>query len=339
MSEPLLRVEHLSKRFGKWVAVDNISFTIRSGEVFALVGESGCGKTTTGRCILRLHPVTDGNIYFQGQRIAAGTGTDAVKLRQLWKHPLKNRAEIARLNRHRRQIRKETARWNRQPPRIQMVFQDPAASLDPRMTLREIVGEGLRIDGHYTREQLNEQVDKLLALVGLSPDYGNRYPHELSGGQRQRVCIARSLIVEPALLIADEPLSSLDVSVQAQIVTLLEELRRRLGLSILFIAHDLAVVRHFSDRIGVMYRGKLVEIASDEELFRHPLHPYTRALLSAIPQPDPYAPRKRVIYDPARAHDYRSEAPFMQEIVPGHFVLCNTAEAERYRKERGNEED
>lgn len=253
--ESLLKVERLCRKFGKTEVVKNVSFEVRKGEVFGLIGESGCGKTTTGRCIMGLYPLTAGEIYFE--EVPIGKRKKAVK-------------------------------------DIQMIFQDPLASLNPKMTVEQIVAEGLVIGGMKDKKQIRSRVEQTLDMVGLPREYGSRYPHEFSGGQRQRIGIARAIIMEPKLLIADEPLSALDVSVQAQIINLLNDLRKKLGLTILFIAHDLAVVRYFSDRIAVMNDGQIVELATSEELFAHPLHPYTKSLLSAIPIPDPRREKKRV---------------------------------------------
>ena len=275
----MLEVRHFTQVFGKFKAVDDISFSVKKGEVFGLVGESGCGKTTTGRAIVGLQPVTEGKILFAGKPIRK-------------KHPT---------------------------TQIQMIFQDPMASLDGRMTVREIIAEGLRIKGIKDRKILDEKVYEMMALVGLSREQASRYPHEFSGGQRQRIGIARALIMEPKLLIADEPVSALDVSIQAQVINLLQDLKEKLGLTVLFIAHDLSVVKYFSDRIGVMYMGKLVELAESEELFRNPLHPYTKSLLSAVPIPDPRREKNRVRipYEPACS----DPSAAFREVTPGHWVM------------------
>ena len=216
-----------------------------------------------------------------------------------------------------------------------MIFQDPIASLDPRMTVKEIISEGLVIQGERNQKVIDQKVYDMLELVGLVPEHASRYPHEFSGGQRQRIGVARSIVMNPDLIIADEPVSALDVSVQAQVINLLNDLRHKMGLTILFIAHDLSVVKYFSDRIGVMYFGKMVEMASSDELFLNPLHPYTRSLLSAIPLPDPIYEknRKRIVYNPLAEHDYSVDKPSFREIKPGHFVMCNNAEFERYKAE------
>ncbi|MFR5100998.1 MAG: ATP-binding cassette domain-containing protein [Christensenellaceae bacterium] len=216
-----------------------------------------------------------------------------------------------------------------------MIFQDPIASLNPRMTVREIISEGLVINGIKDKKYIDEKVYEILELVGLVREHAGRYPHEFSGGQRQRIGIARSVIMRPEMIIADEPISALDVSIQAQVINLLNELREKLGLTILFIAHDLSVVKYFSDRIGVMYFGKMVELASSDELFAHPLHPYTRSLLSAIPLPDPHYEKQRVriTYNPLAEHDYSVNKPSMREVAPGHFVYCNDEEEEKYKKQ------
>lgn len=376
--EPLLRVEHLCQYFkaGNFVtkAVDDVSFDIRKGEVFGLVGESGCGKTTTGRSIIKLYNITSGNIYFKGTRIAAGTQSYKDEL-QTAKDPariaeLKAQIKAARndqkncdkayavrrmeelKNEYEQKIKAaadeekvrleaqykaelKKARKTRLVTQIQMIFQDPIASLDPRMTVREIISEGLVIQGERDKKVIDEKVYEMLELVGLVREHASRYPHEFSGGQRQRIGVARSIIMNPELIIADEPVSALDVSVQAQVINLLNELRERFGLTILFIAHDLSVVKYFSDRIGVMYYGKMVELADSDELFAHPLHPYTRSLLSAIPLPDPVyeRQRRRITYNPLAEHDYTVDRPSFREVRPGHFVQCNEAEYQRIMTE------
>lgn len=376
--EPLLRVEHLCQYFkaGNFVtkAVDDVSFDIRKGEVFGLVGESGCGKTTTGRSIIKLYNITSGNIYFKGTRIAAGTQSykdelqtakDPARIAELkaqikaarndqkncdkayaarrmeelkneYEQKIKAAADEEKVRleaQYKAELRK--ARKTRLVTQIQMIFQDPIASLDPRMTVREIISEGLVIQGERDKKVIDEKVYEMLELVGLVREHASRYPHEFSGGQRQRIGVARSIIMNPELIIADEPVSALDVSVQAQVINLLNELRERFGLTILFIAHDLSVVKYFSDRIGVMYYGKMVELADSDELFAHPLHPYTRSLLSAIPLPDPVyeRQRRRITYNPLAEHDYTVDRPSFREVRPGHFVQCNEAEYQRIMTE------
>ena len=397
--EPLLRVEHLCQYFksGNYEnkAVNDVSFDIKKGEVFGLVGESGCGKTTTGRSIIRIYDITSGSIYFKGQRICAGTRSykDAIKAARKELKALKpgdpmseqrrkeleesisfNRDEIrkakfdhknsdrvyaeklvkevkeryepqlkaaegdpAKLAELKKKYKDElrVAKNTKLITQIQMIFQDPIASLNPRMTVKEIISEGLVINGIRDQAYIDEKVYEILEMVGLVREHAGRYPHEFSGGQRQRIGIARSVIMKPDLLIADEPISALDVSIQAQVINLLNDLRDQLGLTILFIAHDLSVVKYFSDRIGVMYYGNMVELAPSEELFAHPMHPYTRSLLSAIPLPDPRAEkrRKRITYNALAAHDYSVDKPTLREIIPGHFVHCNDAEEQAYRKE------
>ncbi len=372
--ETLLRVEHLCQYFkaGSFVtkAVDDVSFDIKKGEVFGLVGESGCGKTTTGRSIIKLYNITSGDVYFKGIRICAGTQKLKEELKAC-KDPqraqeLKKQIEDAKNDQkncdkmYSRKLQEETrakyepliekasgeekaklqaeykdamrkAKNTRLVTQIQMIFQDPIASLDPRMTVRETISEGLVIQGERDKKVLDEKVYEMLELVGLVREHASRYPHEFSGGQRQRIGVARAIIMNPELIIADEPVSALDVSVQAQVINLLNELRERFGLTILFIAHDLSVVKYFSDRIGVMYFGKMVELADSDELFAHPLHPYTRSLLSAIPLPDPIyeKARKRITYNPLAEHDYTVDKPSFREVRPGHFVQCNEAEYQR----------
>ena len=354
----LLRVENLSQHFGSLKAVDNVSFDIKKGEVFGLVGESGCGKTTTGRTIIRLYNATSGNVYFKGKRIGAGTlsykeaiksaKADAkAKIEAINASDSADKAtqialvkgELNAIVSEQREEIKAAKYDNKHVSRdfitqIQMIFQDPIASLDPRMTVREIISEGLVIRGMRDKKKIDEMVYKVLETVGLVREHAGRYPHEFSGGQRQRIGVARAVIMQPELIIADEPVSALDVSIQAQVINLLNELRHELGLTILFVAHDLSVVKYFSDRIGVMYFGKMVELASADELFRHPMHPYTRSLLSAIPLPDPRYEKQRVriSYNPLRDHDYTSEQPSFREVLPGHFVLCSDSEADAYRK-------
>ncbi|HLI28165.1 MAG TPA: ABC transporter ATP-binding protein [Chloroflexota bacterium] len=300
----------LQRRTG-WVhAVDDVSFHIRRGETLGLVGESGCGKSTTGRAILQLYRPTAGEVLLEGEDLTRLKGD--------------------RLRRMRR--------------RMQMIFQDPYASLNPRMTVGSIIAEPLEIHGLARGKAKQERVAELLRLVNLNPYFANRYPHEFSGGQRQRIGIARALAVEPQFIICDEPISALDVSIQAQIINLLEELQAQFGLTYLFIAHDLSVVRHISDRVAVMYVGKIVEIADRNELYEHPLHPYTQALLSAVPVPDPRVEkrRQRIILtgDPpspvnpppaCRFHPRcpyvqdlcREQEPPLQEVRPGHWVACH----------------
>lgn len=279
-------------------AVDDISFKIYKGETFGLVGESGCGKTTTGRTIIRLYDPTDGEIYFKEKLISGKMNSDL-----------------------RREIASEMA----------MIFQDPIASLNPRMTVEEIVGEGLKVKGIKSQEARRKLISGILEKVGLTKEHMTRYPHEFSGGQRQRIGIARALIINPSLIIADEPISALDVSIQAQVLNLLNDLKNELGLTILFIAHDLAVVKYFSDRIGVMYNGKLVEIAASDELYKNPIHPYTKALLSAIPEPNPITEknRKRIFYN-SSIHDYTIEKPELYEISSEHFVYASKSELEKW---------
>lgn len=396
--ETLLKVEHLCQYFkmegGELKAVDDVSFDIKKGEVFGLVGESGCGKTTTGRSIIKLYNITSGNVIFKGIRIAAGKRSyqeaikkaqedykaavkanpaDAEKLKaEMEKTVAEQKAQMkaaisdqkncdkeyarqqvaavkkkyeallekadasekAKLNaEYKNELRK--ARNTKLVTQIQMIFQDPIASLDPRMTVREIIAEGLVIQGEKDNAVIDQKVHEMLELVGLVREHASRYPHEFSGGQRQRIGVARSVIMNPDLIIADEPVSALDVSVQAQVINLLNELRQKFGLTILFIAHDLSVVKYFSDRIGVMYFGKMVELATSDELFAHPLHPYTKSLLSAIPLPDPIyeKQRQRITYNPLVEHDYSVDKPSFREITPGHFVQCNDAEFARYQQE------
>ncbi|MFS0782876.1 ABC transporter ATP-binding protein [Bacillus sp. 1P06AnD] len=310
VNKKLLEVNHLKQHFnvGKpnmVKAVDDVNFFIYEGETLGLVGESGCGKSTTGRTIIRLYEATSGEVLFRGQNV----------------HGKKSKEEMKELNR-----------------KMQMIFQDPYASLNPRMKVADIIAEGIDIHGlAKSKEDRMNQVYHLLETVGLNREHANRYPHEFSGGQRQRIGIARALAVQPDFIIADEPISALDVSIQAQVVNLLKELQKEKGLTYLFIAHDLSMVKYISDRIGVMYFGKLVELTTSEELYNNALHPYTKSLLSAIPQPDPISERtrKRVAYDPA-VHNYDgSEELKMREVKPGHFVLCSEKEFNEYQKQLG----
>lgn len=453
----------------KTKAVHNVSFDIKKGECFGLVGESGCGKTTTGRSLIRLYNITSGSVYFEGRRISAGKrwnekeikwtrikgnkkiaelkenlkselfyisipegyakrikeldkqkdkldeeltnakllnkqrlfelngiddvevqkkekleanklfakqkeeltkkisdladeikllteeakieeaqkDLDSIKVEALKKEiRAKYEKEISDIRKHIADVKKEQTELIKQinfdnkhvdkklMAKMQMIFQDPVDSLDPRMTVEDIIQEGLKIQGQHNKFANSKKVAEVLKKVGLIPEFASRYPHEFSGGQRQRIGIARALVMNPSFLICDEPISALDVSIRAQIINLLNDLKEEMGLTIMFIAHDLSVVKYFCDRIAVMYFGEMVELATSEELFKHPLHPYTQALLSAIPKPDPLSEKKRVRikYNPATAHDYSIEKPTLQEIEPGHFILANSKEMEEYRK-------
>ncbi|MBI5301350.1 MAG: ATP-binding cassette domain-containing protein [Chloroflexi bacterium] len=305
----------LQKVVGQVRAVDDVTFYINQGETLSLVGESGCGKTTTSRCILRALDPTEGQVMFHTE---AGATLDVAKLPKTQLQPLRRQ--------------------------MQMIFQDPFSSLNPRMTLLDIVGEPLLVHGEKDANKRTERVAELLRLVGLRPDYMRRYPHAFSGGQRQRIGIARALALNPRLVVADEPVSALDVSVQAQILNLMLELQEKLGLTYLFVAHDLSVVKHISDRVAVMYVGRIVETAPTKELFYQPRHPYTEALMSAVPKPDPRLRSKRIILqgdvaDPANppsgcyfhprcsyATDVcKEKTPVQEEISPRHFVACHRA--------------
>ncbi|GAA0866422.1 ABC transporter ATP-binding protein [Paraclostridium tenue] len=289
-------------------AVDDISFHIYEGETFGLVGESGSGKSTTGRAIIRLYDPTAGEIVFDGKNISA------------------------------KKLDKDTKSFVHK--NMQMIFQDPMACLNPRMTVMDIIAEGLDIHGLCkNKEERTQTVYKLLRTVGLDEQHAGRYPHEFSGGQRQRIGIARSLAIQPKFIIADEPISALDVSIQAQVVNLLRKLQKEKGLTYLFIAHDLSMVKYISDRIGVMHRGKLVELTTSEELYANPLHPYTKSLLSAIPLPDPEHERHRVRikYDPS-IHDYSEHKPKWLEIRPDHFIFGSEPELAQYEKELSQKE-
>lgn len=319
----LVRVENLTKHFpitqgivvqrqiGAVRAVDNVSFDIREGETLGLVGESGCGKSTTGRTILQLYRPTSGKVYYQDQDLTTLKGEDLRRMRRF----------------------------------MQIIFQDPYASLNPRLTVGDIIGEPLEVHRvEKSKKKRQERVQELLHLVGLNPYFINRYPHEFSGGQRQRIGVARALALQPKFIICDEPISALDVSIQAQVVNLLEKLQDEFGLTYLFIAHDLSMVRYISDRTAVMYLGKIVELAEREELYSHPLHPYTQALLSAVPVPDPVVERtrQRIILTgdvpspanppsgcnfhprcPVAQQVCREEEPEWREVSPSHWVACH----------------
>ncbi|MCL1694437.1 MULTISPECIES: ATP-binding cassette domain-containing protein [unclassified Lysinibacillus] len=300
----LVEVKNLKVVFGKgkhkFTAIDDVSFDIFKGETFGLVGESGSGKTTIGRAIMRINEVTEGQILYHGKKL---------------------NGKISR-------------EWDREiTQKIQMIFQDPMASLNERAKVDYIISEGLINTKNFENEAERQQkVRNALLNVGLLPEFSSRFPHEFSGGQRQRIGIARALVMEPEFIIADEPISALDVSIRAQVLNLLAKLQQQNDLTYLFIAHDLSVVRFITDRTAVIYKGKIVELAETEKLFAHPVHPYTRALLSAVPEPNPYKERDKVveIYDPSQ-HRYDIQPPSFYEIEEGHFVLANEEELERYR--------
>lgn len=308
VTEKLVEIKNLKQYFNigkpnEVKAIDNISFDIYKGETLGLVGESGCGKSTTGRTIIRLYDATDGEVLFGGENV----------------HGEKTKAQLKEFNR-----------------KMQMIFQDPQASLNPRMKVSDIIAEGIDIHGlaKSKTDRMNRVVE-LLQTVGLNKEHANRYPHEFSGGQRQRIGIARALAVEPEFIIADEPISALDVSIQAQVVNLLKKLQKEKGLTYLFIAHDLSMVKYISDRIGVMYFGKLVELAHADELYNNPMHPYTQSLLSAIPLPDPEYERTRVrkTYNPSM-HNYKPDDDVaFREVTKEHFVMCSENEYDQLKKQ------
>lgn len=302
----ILEVKDLSITFGSgkktFTAVKNVNFNVFEGETFAIVGESGSGKTTIGRAIVRINPLSSGEIIYDGKKISG-------------------------------KLSKEMDQWVIK--NIQMVFQDPAASLNERATIDYIISEGLYNFKLYKNEEDRKaKVDQALSDVGLLPEHKSRYPHEFSGGQRQRVGIARAMIMEPKLLIADEPISALDVSIRAQVLNLLKKFQKERNLTVVFVAHDLSVVRFISDRIAVIHKGRIVELAETEELFNNSLHPYTKSLLSAVPLPDPEIEKSKelIVYDES-VHDYSIDKPSFHEIKPGHFIWANQAELEKYRLE------
>ncbi len=302
--EVLLDVKDLTVQFGSkrhpFTAVDHVSFQIYRGETFGVVGESGSGKTTIGRAIIRINPTSSGEILYNGQKINGRIS---------------------------RSLDREVTR------KIQMIFQDPMASLNERAKVDYIVSEGLlNLPEKLSSEERSKIVSDALDSVGLLPEFASRFPHEFSGGQRQRIGIARALVMHPEFIIADEPISALDVSIRAQVLNLLAKLQRERGLTYLFISHDLSVMRFICDRIAVVHKGVIVELSDTEELFSHPLHPYTQALLSAIPMPDPERERNKVlkVYDPS-VHDYSTDKPFFTEIRPGHFIWANEKELQTYR--------
>lgn len=306
--EVLVRAEHICKYFkiggGRMLhAVEDVNLDIHRGETLGLVGESGCGKSTLGRTLMGIYQPTKGKLIYDGKPVDLSNKKD--------------RFAFAK--------------------KAQIVFQDPYASLDPRMTVGSIIEEGMIIHNMYDAKRRQERVAELLSIVGLNREHANRFPHEFSGGQRQRIGIARVLVMHPELIIADEPISALDVSIRAQVLNLLSDLQKEYGLTYLFIAHDLSIMRFITNRLAVIHKGRIVELSETEKLFAHPLHPYTKSLLSAIPQPDPLSEKgkKTLPYDPS-CHDYSVDKPEWLELEDGHFVLANNKEAEQYRKELAN---
>ncbi|MBQ0137724.1 MAG: ATP-binding cassette domain-containing protein [Kurthia sp.] len=297
MPNKILEVKNLHQHFGSIRAVDGVSFDIYEGETLGLVGESGSGKSTTGRSIIRLYDITEGEVLYKGESV------------------------------HNRKSKNEQLKFNKE---MQMIFQDPYASLNPRMTAGEIIAEGFDIHGMHKNKAARKQViAELLEAVGLNREHANRYAHEFSGGQRQRIGIARALSLDPSFIIADEPISALDVSIQAQVVNLLKQLQKERSLTFLFIAHDLSMVKYISDRIAVMHRGKIVELGTSEDIYHHPVHPYTKSLLSAIPLPDPRseATRVRIPYQ----HEEIGDAGKTHEVFPGHFVYGTDEQMTKWR--------
>ena len=316
MSENILEVRNLVKYFpiksgffkrvvGNVKAVDGVSFSIKRTQTMGLVGESGCGKSTCGRTILRLQEKTSGDVIFDGQDVFALSKSDLRKMR----------------------------------PRMQLVFQDPYSSLSPRLPVGEIIGEAVREHGIVPKDDFDDYISRVMDVCGLPAYYKERYPHEFSGGQRQRVGLARSIVMEPEFIVADEPISALDVSIRAQVLNLLKKFQQERGLTYLFIAHDLSIVRFISDRIVVIYKGRLMEIAETEELFAYPLHPYTKSLISAIPIPDPIIEKEKklFVYNPSEMHDYSVEKPSLVDIGNGHMVFGSPSEIEKYKKIRFGE--
>ena len=308
LNEVLVSVRNMEVTFGskrnKFVAVHGVSFDIYKGETFGLVGESGSGKTTIGRAIIRINPMSAGEVIYKGEKINGKISRELDK-----------------------KVTQQT----------QMIFQDPMASLNERAKVDYIVSEGLiNIHPDMSKEERSQKVAQALLDVGLLPEFASRFPHEFSGGQRQRIGIARSLIMEPEFIIADEPISALDVSIRAQVLNLMSRLQKERGLTYLFIAHDLSVMRFICDRIAVIHKGVIVELSETEKLFAHPLHPYTRALLSAIPMPDPESEKKKVleVYDPSQ-HHYETDKPVWTEIEPGHFIMANQEELAKYKAQIG----
>lgn len=352
----LLRVEHLRQYFksGHAVtkAVDDVSFSVKNGEIVGLVGESGCGKTTTASSVIKLYNITGGKVWFDGELISAGTWDEQEALRQA-KAALKAaapsekaeaRARLLEAKAKCREAEAQSKALRKKYPtvtQIQMIFQDPMASLNPRMTIKEIIAEGLRIRGMKDEKKISDMVMDVLGKVGLLPEHANRYPHEFSGGQRQRIGVARAIIMEPKMIIADEPVSALDVSIQAQVLNLFRSIQKEFNLTYIFISHDLSVIKHVSDRIAIMYLGTVVELCAAEKIYSNPLHPYTKALLSAIPPDSPFEVREQIKlegdipspigdmkgcplagrcpYATARCHE---ERPQLKEVDPGHQVAC-----------------